>query len=84
MSITTRCIECGATTIDGVLSHADLCSAAQTNSITLESRIPPIEIRFDTKAEQDKFMRQLSRGNDLVSYDAKAKSSQTNPPKETL
>lgn len=60
--ITSRCTECSATTLDGVLTHTDKCSA--NNFLPKVStdylRPPAIELRFDSKEEQDNFFKNLS------------------------
>lgn len=62
MGITTRCTGCGATSLDGVLTHADSCLAKKPATITLENKLPPIAIQFDTPEEQKKFEAKLKKG----------------------
>lgn len=67
--ITSRCTECSASSIDGVLTHADTCSATKPNVITAESREPAIELKFDSPTEQQAFMDKLTQGNGLITPD---------------
>lgn len=63
MTITTSCTECKAKSQDGILEHLKTCSAAKPTIYTLESRMPAIQINFDTPEEQAKWMRNISKSS---------------------
>lgn len=82
--IRSRCTKCGASTVDGVLSHADSCTAVTPPTITTESRTPAIELTFDSKAEQQAFMDKLAGGSDLVASTPLGNLGVANPPKPMI
>lgn len=61
--ITSRCTECGATTLDGVLKHSDKCTATALQGITGYGMIPPAtEIIFSSEKAKTKFYKNLNQG----------------------
>lgn len=78
--IKSRCTECGAATVDGILNHAYKCTAATPPTITTESRMPAIELTFDSKAEQQAFMDKLAEGSDLKPSDPDSPSGPSESP----
>lgn len=65
MSITSRCTECGSESSGtGGIVHATTCSAVSlTPKLRYGQMAPAIELKFGSKAEQKKFMRNLKKGS---------------------
>lgn len=61
--ITSKCTECGATMLDGVLKHSKECSANKfLPQVGYELRPPAIELHFDSLEEQEAWLNRLKNG----------------------
>lgn len=76
--ITTSCTECKAKSRDGILEHLKTCTAAKPTTYTLESRMPAMQINFDTPEEQAEWLRKLNSGQANGSVNPQASSEAIN------
>lgn len=74
--ITSRCTECGATSLDGVLRHSESCTASIMAPKSGFGYLPPAtELIFSSKKDQKAFMTKLGSstgGTNLPTEDAVA------------
>ena len=62
--INTRCTECGATMLDGVLTHTEKCSANNfLPRVGQMVRPPSIELSFDSAEEKEQWLKGLKAGS---------------------
>ena len=61
--IKSSCVECGAVSLDGVMTHAKTCTGNIKPSIFYASRPPAIRIEFDSSEEQAEWLKNLTGSN---------------------
>ena len=67
--ITSRCTECGVSSVDGVLTHALTCSStALKPQYGTEIRPPALELRFDSPQEQQAWLDKFKTGSASDKY----------------